>query len=189
MIVMTPSDENECRRMLYTAYLQDSPTAVRYPRGTGVGRDIDKAMRALTIGEAKLIRQGRKIAFLVFGSPVHDTLLAAEELDASVVNMRFVKPLDKDMVLSMVDTHDVLVTVEDNVVTGGAGSAVNELLANAKLNVKTLNLGLPDRFMNHGSREQLLSEAGLDAKGIVASVSHLLPQGDCGTTSSKVVSK
>jgi 1-deoxy-D-xylulose-5-phosphate synthase len=120
---------------------------------------------------------------------VHDTLLAAEELDASVVNMRFVKPLDKDMVLSMVKTHDALVTVEDNVVTGGAGSAVNELLANAKLSVKTLNLGLPDRFMNHGSREQLLSEAGLDAEGIAASVSHLLPQGDCGTISSKVISK
>ena len=189
MIIMTPADENECRQMLYTAYLQDSPTAVRYPRGVGVGTQIDMRMRALTVGEAKLIRKGRRVALLVFGSPLHDTLLAAKELDASVVNMRFVKPLDTDMVITMADTHDVLVTLEDNVVAGGAGSAVNEILAMARPNIKTLNLGLPDRFMNHGSREQLLSEAGLDVKGIVASVNRLLPQGDCGTTSSKVVSK
>ncbi len=189
MVIMTPSNENECRQMLYTGYLQDSPAAVRYPRGAGVGAEIQKDMQALRVGEAKLVRRGRKIVFLAFGSPLYDALLAAEELDASVVDMRFVKPLDKDTVLSMANTHDVLVTVEDNVVPGGAGSAVNELLAHEKLNVTTLNLGLPDRFMNHGSREQLLSEAGLDAKGILASVNRLLPQGDCGTTSSKVVSK
>ena len=189
MIIMTPADENECRQMLYTAYLQDSPTAVRYPRGVGVGTEIDMRMRALTVGEAKLIRKGRRVALLAFGSPLHDTLLAAKELDASVVNMRFVKPLDTDMVITMADTHDVLVTLEDNVVAGGAGSAVNEILAMARPDIKTLNLGLPDRFMNHGSREQLLSEAGLDVKGSVASVNRLLPQGDCGTTSSKVVSK
>jgi 1-deoxy-D-xylulose-5-phosphate synthase len=174
LVIMAPADENECRQMLYTGYLLNGPAAVRYPRGTGPGVAVEHKMRRLPVGKAAKIRTGRGVAVLAFGSPVSDALQAGDTLDATVVNMRFVKPLDEDMVFELARDHALLVTVEDNAVAGGAGSAVNECLARLDAQVPVLNLGLPDRFLEHGSREELLSEAGLDAAGILASVEAVL---------------
>ncbi len=169
MIVMTPADENETRRMLYTAHLQDCPTAVRYPRGSGPGAPVSPDMREIEIGKAKVLREGKDIAILVFGSPVYDALQAGEKLNATVVNMRFVKPIDNALVKKIAQQHKYLITVEDNVIAGGAGSTVNEVLAKNKT-VKIKNLGLPDAYQNHASREELLEEAGLDAESILKSI-------------------
>ncbi len=172
--VMTPSDENECRQMLFTAATLGSPAAVRYPRGAGPGVAIDPVMQALPIGKGEVRREARRrshrVALLAFGPMLHPALAAAEELDATVVNMRFVKPLDVDLVLRLARDHDALVTVEENVIAGGAGSAVAEALAAAGVAVPMLHLGLPDSFIDHGDPGFLLAQAGLDAKGISAAV-------------------
>jgi len=168
--VMVPADENECRQMLYTGFTLDTPAAVRYPRGAGPGVAVEKEMRALPIGKAEVRREGRRIALLAFGTLLKTALEAGEELDATVVNMRFVKPLDDALVEHLARTHALLVTVEDNVVMGGAGSAVAESLAAQDLAVRTLHLGLPDHFIDHGDQAQLLALAGLNKEGIVASI-------------------
>lgn len=165
MTVMTPSDENECRQMLYTGFTLDGPSAVRYPRGTGPGVAIQDDMQALPIGQAELRRRGRRVAVLAFGVMLAPALEVAEKLDLTVVNMRFVKPLDDAMVLEMARSHELLVTFEENVVAGGAGSAVNECLAAHGETVAIANCGLPDRLIQHGSRDEMLSDAGLDAGG------------------------
>ena len=165
MTVMTPSDENECRQMLYTGFTLDGPSAVRYPRGTGPGVAIQDDMQALPLGKAELRRRGRRVAVLAFGVMLAPALEVAEKLDLTVVNMRFVKPLDDAMVLEMARSHDLLVTFEENVVAGGAGSAVNECLAAHGETVVIANCGLPDRLIQHGTREEMLSDAGLDAMG------------------------
>ncbi len=170
VVIMTPADENETRQMLYTGFLLDGPAAVRYPRGSGPGVEVKEEMAALPLGKAELRRQGGGIAFLAFGPMLEHAMAAAEELDASVVNMRFVKPLDEEMVLEMAASHDVIVTVDENAVQGGAGSAVNEHLAANGVKVSVLNLGLPDRFIEHGSRKDMLKDAGLDTEGILRSV-------------------
>jgi 1-deoxy-D-xylulose-5-phosphate synthase len=174
MTVMAPADENECRQMLYTAYLQDTPAAVRYPRGSGPGVAVAKAMTAVPIGKGELwrtaSRRTNRIAILAFGSMVKPALAAAEELDATVANMRFVKPLDVELVSRLALEHDALVTVEENVVAGGAGSAVAEALAEQGIVIPLLQLGLPDAFIDHGDPAQLLAKCGLSASGIVASV-------------------
>ena len=180
MTVMAPSDENECRQMLYTGCTLDSPSAVRYPRGSGPGVAIASEMRALTVGRGELRREGKRrphrIAILAFGSMLHPALAAAEELDATVANMRFVKPLDAELIRRLAREHDALVTVEENVVAGGAGSGVAELLAAEGITVPLLHLGLPDRFIDHGDPAILLAQVGLDAKGIAASISaHFAP--------------
>jgi 1-deoxy-D-xylulose-5-phosphate synthase len=175
LVVMTPSDENECRQMLYTAFQLDQPAAVRYPRGAGPGAPVEKRMAALPVGRGELRRQGRKVAFLAFGSMVKPCLEAAEALDASVANMRFVKPLDGALVLRLADSHELLVTVEENVVHGGAGSAVAEHLAAQGRAVPVLHLGLPDRFVEHGDHAVLLKDCGLHAEGILAAVRARLP--------------
>lgn len=170
MVVMTPADENETRRMLYTAYMQDCPTAVRYPRGSGPGAPVSPEMREVKVGKAKVLREANnKIAILAFGSPVYDALRAGEEVDATVVNMRFVKPIDTALIKKIAKTHKYIITVEDNSILGGAGSAVNEVLAGDQ-NTKIKNLGLPDAYQNHASREELLEEAGLDAQSIQQSI-------------------
>ncbi len=170
MVVMTPADENETRRMLYTAYMQDCPTAVRYPRGSGPGAPVSPEMREVKVGKAKVLREANnKIAILAFGSPVYDALRAGEEVDATVVNMRFVKPIDTALIKKIAKTHKYIITVEDNSILGGAGSAVNEVLAGDQ-NIKIKNLGLPDAYQNHASREELLEEAGLDAQSIQQSI-------------------
>ena len=168
--LMTPSDENECRQMLYTAYTLGGPSAVRYPRGAGPGVPVQKEMRALPIGKAEVRREGRKVAILAFGSLLSAALEAGEKLDATVVNMRFVKPLDDALVAQLGRTHSLLVTVEENAVAGGAGSAVAESLAEQGLAIALLHLGLPDEFVDHGDQHLLLSAVGLDGGGIVAAI-------------------
>ena len=165
MTVMTPSDENECRQMLYTGFTLDGPSVVRYPRGTGPGVVIQDDMQALPLGKAELRRRGRGVAVLAFGVMLAPALEVAEKLDLTVVNMRFVKPLDDEMVLEMARSHALLVTFEENVVAGGAGSAVNECLAAHGETVVIANCGLPDRLIQHGTREEMLNDAGLDAAG------------------------
>jgi len=174
MVLMTPSDENECRQMLYTGFTLDGPAAVRYPRGGGPGAVLEEEMTALPIGKAELRREGRRIAILAFGPMVAPAAEVAERLDATLVNMRFVKPLDEETVLELAATHEVLVTVEENAVAGGAGSAVNECLAAHAVPVPVLNHGLPDRFIEHGSRGDMLSDAGLDAAALQGAIEHYL---------------
>ena len=166
MLIAAPSDEDECRRLLSTAYHHDGPSAVRYPRGTGPGATIDPGLEALPIGKGVVRREGRDIAILAFGSMLTPALAAAENLDATVADMRFVKPLDLDLIRRLAETHDRLVTIEENVVMGGAGAAVAEALAAMGLTRTILHLGLPDRFVEHGDHAVLLSRCGLDAAGI-----------------------
>jgi 1-deoxy-D-xylulose-5-phosphate synthase len=175
MLIMAPSDENECRQMLYTGFLHQGPAAVRYPRGTGIGAVINQEMLALEMGKAFVRRErkkkdGARIAILCFGTLLHAALEAAEKLDATVIDMRFVKPLDDNMVIQMALKHDLLVTLEENTIAGGAGSAVNELLHSEGLVMPVLNLGLPDYFQSHGTHSEMLAEARLDSKGILASI-------------------
>ena len=170
MTVMAPSDENECRQMLYTAFTLDAPSAVRYPRGSGVGAQIKPDMQALPIGKGVVRRTGEKVALLAFGSMVYPALQAAEELNATVADMRFVKPLDEALIKQLAMSHDVLVTVEENVITGGAGSAVAECLTRLGIEKQLLLLGLPDRFVEHGDPALLLAGCGLDTLGIVEAI-------------------
>ncbi|MEI2456074.1 1-deoxy-D-xylulose-5-phosphate synthase [Lysobacter firmicutimachus] len=170
MVVMAPADEDECRKMLSTGHRYEGPAAVRYPRGTGPGAAIQPNLDVLPIGKAELRRQGARIALLAFGAIVPAAEQVGAELGLTVVNMRFVKPLDRELILELAKTHDGFVTLEDNVVAGGAGSGVAELLSAEGLVLPVLHLGLPDEFQHHASREQLLAEAGLDASSIRASV-------------------
>jgi 1-deoxy-D-xylulose-5-phosphate synthase len=170
MSVLTPSDENECRQALYTAFQQNHPCAVRYPRGSGAGVEIVKEMTAIPFGKGELRRQGSRIAILAFGTLLHPALAAAEKLDATVANMRFAKPLDAALVADLARSHEVLVTVEEGCTMGGAGSAVLEALAAAGLSTPVLTLGLPDVFVEHGDPAKLLALCGLDAAGIEQSI-------------------
>ena len=173
IVIMTPADENETRRMLCTGFLHEGPSAVRYPRGAGPGVPVEAGMEALPIGKAEERRRGSRIAFLSFGPLLHHVMEVAEELDATVFNMRFVKPLDEDTVLSLAGEHELLVTVEENAV-GGAGGAVSECLAANGVVGRLLHIGLPDRFIQHGGRGDMLTDAGLDAAGIARSVDEYL---------------
>jgi 1-deoxy-D-xylulose-5-phosphate synthase len=173
---MTPSDENECRQMLYTAYRLDQPAAVRYPRGSGPDAPIEPRMQALPLGKGAIRRHGRRVALLAFGSMVKPAMVAAEQLDASVADMRFVKPLDLELVLQLAGSHALLVTLEENVTEGGAGSAVSEALNAVGRSIPLLQIGLPDRFVEHGDPGVLLKACGLDAEGIVATVRARLPE-------------
>ena len=173
MTVMTPSDENECRQMLYTAVTMNTPAAVRYPRGSGPGAAVNENMEALTLGRGELRRERQAaggIAILAFGPMLTPSLQAGEQLDASVANMRFVKPLDEALVLDLADRHALLVTVEENVVMGGAGSAVVEALQRHERATPVLQLGLPDRFIDQGDPGIQLAECGLNAEGILKSI-------------------
>jgi 1-deoxy-D-xylulose-5-phosphate synthase len=186
MVVMAPADENECRRMLTTAYEYAGPAAVRYPRGTGPGVAPDSALRPIPIGKAEIYRHGSRIAILAFGSRVAAALAAADELDATVVNMRFIKPLDRDMISAMATGHHLIVTVEENALQGGAGSAVNEVLLAQGTGNRILNLAIPDSFISHGDHQQQLAECGLDAAGIAAAIDRAARQDslmEAGTTS------
>ena len=175
IIIMAPSDENECRQMLYTGYQHNGPAAVRYPRGKGPGVNVNPLMKTLPIGKADIRRKGHDIAILAFGPMLSPALEAAETLDATVVNMRFVKPLDEQLVIDIAHHHSLVITIEDNAVAGGAGSAVNELLASMNNSPTIINLGLPDKFVEHGERGVLLSDCGLDKDGIIAAVNEIRP--------------
>lgn len=170
MVVMAPADENECRQMLSTGFQYAGPAAVRYPRGTGPGVTVQATLDTLPVGKAELRRPGGGIALLAFGATVPAADQVGAEFGLTVVNMRFVKPLDRELILELAKRHDGFVTVEDNVVAGGAGSAVAELLAAENIQLPILHIGLPDAFQHHASREQLLAEAGLDVAGIRAAV-------------------
>ncbi|CAN5699812.1 1-deoxy-D-xylulose-5-phosphate synthase [soil metagenome] len=167
MVVMTPSDENECRQMLYTGFLLDGPAAVRYPRGEGPGMHVEEAMTALPVGKAEIKRSGKRIALLAFGTMVAPAIEAGEDLKATVVNMRFVKPLDEELLSQLAETHELLVTVEENVVAGGAGAGVAEMLANQGRHTPIVHYGLPDRLIQHGTREEMLADAGLTKEGLL----------------------
>ncbi len=176
LTVMAPSDEVECRNMLYTAFTLNGPAAVRYPRGSGPGMATEKAMRALPVGQGELRREGKRIAFLAFGAMLHPALAAAEQLEATVANMRFVKPLDLELLKRLANTHELLVTVEEHAAMGGAGGAVCEALAGLGIERRVLLLGLPDRFVDHGDPAKLLASVGLDSHGIVKSVRAVMPE-------------
>ena len=176
MLVMTPSDENELRRMLTTGYLFDGPAAVRYPRGSGPNAPIEPGLLPLEIGKGLVRRQGHGIALLVFGVQLTEALVVGERLDATVVDMRFVKPLDEALVRQLAASHELLVTLEENSIMGGAGSAVGEFLAAEQRLVPLLHLGLPDRYVEHAKPAQMLAECGLDAAGIEAAVRARLAQ-------------
>jgi 1-deoxy-D-xylulose-5-phosphate synthase len=178
MVVMAASDENECRQMLSTAFQYNGPAAVRYPRGAGIGAAIEPELLTLPIGRGEIRKEGKEIAILAFGTMLAPSLMAAEELNATVANMRFVKPLDVELVKRLAQTHDVLVTVEEGAIMGGAGSAVAEALAEAGIVKPILHLGLPDRFIDHGDTAQLLAGCGLDAKGIAASIRQRFGKGE-----------
>ena len=166
MTVMAPADENECRRMLTTGFLLNGPASVRYPRGAGPGVPVESELEPLPVGKAEIRRAGKRVALLAFGSMLAPALEAGEAFDATVVNMRFVKPLDEETVEQMARSHELLITIEENVVAGGAGSAVNECLVAAGLATRVVNLGLPDHFIDHGDHRSQLARCGLDAAGI-----------------------
>ncbi len=175
VVVMAPADEAECRDMLYTAYQFDGIAAVRYPRGTGPGVKERREMRALPIGQAEIRRRGHGVAILAFGTMVAPSLSVGDELNATVINMRFVKPLDGALIEQLATEHELVVTVEENTVLGGAGSAVNEHLAAQGVSARVLNLGLPDRHIDHGNPAKMLSECGLDAAGIKRAIINAAP--------------
>ncbi|MGG2298095.1 1-deoxy-D-xylulose-5-phosphate synthase [Aeromonas veronii] len=171
MVVMTPSDENECRQMLYTGYLHQGPAAVRYPRGSSLSdAPISSEMQALALGKGRILREGKGTAILAFGTLLHHAKAAAEALNATLVDMRFVKPMDEALVMSLAASHDHFVTIEDNAIMGGAGSAVNELLMRSKQCKPVLNLGLPDRFVEQGTQQEIYALLGLDDAGIQHSI-------------------
>ncbi len=170
MVIMAPADENECRQMLYTGFRYQGPAAVRYPRGKGPGVEIQEKMTAIPLGKSLPVRQGKNIAILAFGSMVEPCKPVAEQLNATLINMRFVKPLDKRAILSAAQEHSALVTVEENAIAGGAGSGINELLAAEGVTADMLNIGLDDNYIQHGTREECLHQAGLDSEGIHAKI-------------------
>lgn len=176
LIIMAPSDENELRQMLYTGHMHNGTACVRYPRGTGPGASISKEMTLLEIGKSKSVRDGKNIAILSFGSMLTPAREAANTLNATLIDMRFVKPLDTSMIEKLCLNHDLLVTVEENTIAGGAGSGVSEHLRQQGMETKALHLGLPDQYVPHGKPEDLLRQCGLDAEGIVHSIEKVLSQ-------------
>ena len=174
-IIMTPSDENECRQMLYTGYLHNGPVAVRYPRGDGMGVTL-MPLTTIPIGQAKICREGNTIALLNFGALLSEVLQAAEQLNATVIDMRFVKPLDTKLLLQISQTHTILVTIEENSIQGGAGSAVCEFLLSKKIKCDILNIGLPDKFISQGSQKEMREEMGLNCEHIINKINEFINQ-------------
>ncbi len=181
MVVMAPSNENECRQMLYTATHLNGPSAVRYPRGRGPGVAVEQTMQAIELGKGVVLKQGQSVAILAFGSRVQVAVAAANELNATVVDMRFVKPIDEALILELSNNHDLLVTIEENVIMGGAGSAVNEVLAAQNVVLPVINMGLPDEYCEQGDHESLLEGYGLSKAGIIKQVNDFHQQTACHT--------
>ena len=175
MVVMAPADEAECRKMLSTAYTLDCPSMVRYPRGGGTGTTPADNLETLPVGKGEIRRHGKNVALLAFGSMVPTALAAGEELDATVANMRFIKPLDVELIVELAGNHSLLVSIEENSIIGGAGSEIERALAERGIQIPFLQLGLPDRFIDHGEQGQLLAELGLDKNGIVRAVKARTP--------------
>ena len=184
LLLMTPSNENETYSLLSTGYNYNGPAAVRYPRGKGLGIEIKREIKSIEIGKALVRRAGHSTAILAFGSMVKPALEASETLDATVVDMRFVKPIDEKLIRELAVSHQLIVTIEENVTMGGAGSAVNEFLTKANIKVATLNLGLPDKFLDHGKASDMLASVSLDRKGVIQSVQNKLDE--CKSLGNKV---
>ena len=177
MVIMAPSDENECRQMLYTGYCYDKgPSAVRYPRGSATGAEQIDTMTAMEIGKGRKVRQGQSIAILNFGTRLASVMQAADSLDATVADMRFVKPLDEALINELAQNHDVIVTVEENAIKGGAGSGVLEYMASQRLLKPVLQIGLPDEFIKHGAPQEVIEELALDDKGIEQQIRAFIEQ-------------
>ena len=174
IVIMAPADENECRQMLYTGMQIDGPSSVRYPRGNGPGVDVDENMSALPVGKAELRREGKRVALLAFGTMVEPAQQLGEEMDFTVVNMRFVKPMDTALIESLADSHDLIITLEENAIPGGAGAGVLEHLSDAGSSTPIKLIGLPDEFVEHGSREELLEYCKLDIDGLREQISSLV---------------
>ena len=174
MVIMTPSDENECRQMLYTGYQLNQPAMVRYPRGSGSGIAVEQEMTALALGKGLVKRQGKGIAILCFGTLLNAAISVADELDATLVDMRFVKPLDQDLLKALAEQHEYFVTLEENAILGGAGSAVLTFLAQHKILKPVLNLGIPDYFIEQGTQEEIYQQLGLDSAGILNSINEFV---------------
>ena len=176
MVLMAPADENECRQMLYTGIKHSGPSAVRYPRGTGPGAAVEKKMTALPIGKGEILQKGKRVALLAFGSMVSAALTAGSEIGATVVNMRFIAPLDETLIAELAVSHHALITIEENTVSGGAGSAVNESLHKQNIHLPVLNIGLPNNYGEHGERNELLAECQLDVDGIRQQINEYLEE-------------
>lgn len=189
LVIMTPANEKECRGLLSTGFQHNGPAAVRYPRGPGPGIPAGLDLEPLPLGKAEIAREGKNIAMLVFGPPLATALEVAEKLDATVVNMRFVKPLDQLLIRQLTETHERFVTLEDGSTTGGAGSAVGEFLHAEGILIPLLQLGLPDRFQEHGTRDELLQDAGLDAQSIERRINAWLTGGNCNQTDRQLASR
>ena len=174
MVVMAPSDERECQLMLTTGHQLDKPAAVRYPRGSGIGSELPAITDTIEVGKGVVKQRGEKIAVLSFGTVLGEAESAAKALNATLVDMRFVKPLDENLIAELAEQHDVLVTVEDNAIAGGAGSGVNEYLLSQGLAKRVLNIGLPDVFIKHGTQQEIHAELGLDSQGIVDKINAFL---------------
>ena len=187
MVVMTPSDENECRQMLYTGYQFRGPAAIRYPRGTGPGTPIEQKMTALPLGKGRVVQDGKGVAILAFGPVLAACREVGKVIGATVVDMRFVKPIDEALILDLAAAHDLLVTVEENAIMGGAGSAVNELLAQRNVVMPVLNLGIPDRYVDHAKPVEMLEACGLDADGIASAIQTRLKDLEQGKLSQTAV--
>lgn len=187
MVVMTPSDENECRQMLYTGYQFRGPAAIRYPRGTGPGTPIEQKMTALPLGKGRVVQDGKGVAILAFGPVLAACREVGKVIGATVVDMRFVKPIDEALILDLAAAHDLLVTVEENAIMGGAGSAVNELLAQRNVVMPMLNLGIPDRYIDHAKPAEMLEACGLDADGIAGAIQTRLKDLEQGKLSQTAV--
>ncbi|TLU61645.1 1-deoxy-D-xylulose-5-phosphate synthase [Thalassotalea litorea] len=170
LVIMCPSDEAECRLMLNTGHQLQQPAAVRYPRGSGTGIELPEISQTIEVGKARQIRDGEKIAILSFGTMLHEASSVADELNATLVDMRFVKPLDHEKIKALASSHDYLITVEDNAIAGGAGSAVSEYLAQQGIRQTVSNIGIPDEFIKHGTQSEIHAELGLDAKGILSQI-------------------
>ena len=173
LVIMTPNDENECRQMLYTGYLHDGPALVRYPRGEGTGAHLEP-LKTIPLGQSKCCREGKEIALLNFGTLLPEVLQVAEQINATVIDMRFVKPLDEKVLLHISQSHNILVTIEENSIKGGAGSAVNEFLLSKKIKCDILNIGLPDIFIPQGSQQEMRDEVGLNAKHIIDKINKFI---------------
>ena len=182
MVIMAPADENECHQMLSTGFAYDGPSAIRYPRGTGPGARVDKDAPLIPIGKSETVIKGKDVAIIAAGSMVHPAVEAGQQLGATVVNLRFVKPLDEAMLDSIASSHRLLVTIEENAIAGGAGSAINDYLVSHNHPIPVLNLGIPDRFIEQGTREECLAACGLDTSGIILAINNFLEQHACGNS-------
>lgn len=182
MVIMAPADENECRQMLSTGFAYDGPSAIRYPRGTGPGVRVDKNAPLIPVGKSETVIKGNDVAIIAVGSMVHPALVVGQELGATVVNLRFIKPLDEKNLIDIASRHRLIITIEENAVAGGAGSAINDYLISQNISIPILNLGIPDQFIEQGTREQCLSACGLDSSGIMAAVKSFMEQHACDSS-------